>query len=245
MVLALPDRDVERVLAIVAHPDDAEFWVGGTVARWTDECIEVTYCVLTDGSGGGFDPDVPRSEIPHIRRAEQQQAAKLLGVSEIKFFGLGEQSLLDDRRELHENLVRVIRQVRPQRVVTWSPERNWQRFRSSHPDHLATGAAALCAIYPDASNLFALTHLREEEGLEPWAVKEVWLINSPEREVNHYVDITETFDRKIAAVRAHTSQIRDPESLPERLRERIAQNTAAAGLAADRLAEAFQVVATG
>ena len=245
MVLALPDRDVERVLAIVAHPDDAEFWVGGTVARWTDEGIQVAYCVLTDGGGGGFDPGVPRPEIPHIRRAEQQQAAKLLGVSEVKFFGLGEQSLLDDRDQLHEDLVRVIRQVRPQRVVTWSPEWNWKRFRSSHPDHLATGAAALIAIYPDAGNAFALAHLREEEGLEPWTVTEVWLINSPEREVNHYVDITETFERKVGAVRAHTSQIKDLESLPERLRKRIAQNTAPAGLPAGRLAEAFQVVATG
>jgi LmbE family N-acetylglucosaminyl deacetylase len=245
MVLLLSDRDVERVLMIIAHPDDAEFWAGGTIAQWTDEGIQVTYCVLTDGSGGGFDPGVPRPEIPHIRRAEQQQAAKLLGVSEVRFFGLGEQSLLDDRRELHENLVRVIRQVRPQRVVTWSPEWNWKRFRSSHPDHLATGALALTAIYPDAGNPFALAHLREEEGLEPWTVREAWLINSPEWEVNHYVDITETFDRKVAAVRAHTSQIRDPESLPTRLRERIAQNTAAAGLTASRLAEAFQVVATG
>jgi LmbE family N-acetylglucosaminyl deacetylase len=245
MVLALPDRDVERVLAIIAHPDDAEFWVGGTVARWTDEGIEVTYCVLTDGSGGGFDPDVPRSEVPHIRREEQRHAAKLLGVSEIKFFGLGEQSLLDDRRQLHENLVRVIRQVRPQRVVTWSPEWNWKRFRSSHPDHLATGAAALTAIYPDAGNSFALTWLREDEGLEPWTVREVWLINSPEREVNHYVDITETFDRKVAAVRVHASQIKHPESLSVRLRERIAENTAAAALSGGRLAEAFQVVATG
>jgi LmbE family N-acetylglucosaminyl deacetylase len=245
MVLALPDRDVERVLAIIAHPDDVEFWLGGTVALWTDEGIHVTYCVLTDGSGGGFDPGVPRAEIPHIRRAEQQQAAGLLGVSDVRFFGLSEQSLLDDRHELHENLVRVIRQVRPQRVVTWSPEWNWKRFRSSHPDHLATGAAALTAIYPDAGNPFALTKLREDEGLEPWTVREVWMINSPEREVNHYVDITETFDRKVAAVTAHTSQIKDPESLPKRLRERIASNTAAAGLSAGRLAEAFQVVAAG
>jgi LmbE family N-acetylglucosaminyl deacetylase len=244
-VLGLPDRDVERVLAIIAHPDDAEFWVGGTIARWTDEGIQVTYCVLTDGSGGGFDPGMPRTEIPRIRRAEQQQAARLLGVSEVKFFGLGEQSLRDDRHELHENLVRVIRQVRPQRVVTWSPEWNWRRFRSCHPDHLATGAAALVAIYPDASNPFALAQLREREGLEPWTVREVWLINSPEREVNHYVDITETFDRKVAAVRAHASQIKDLESLPKRLRERIAQNTIGAGLPDGRLAEAFQVVATG
>jgi LmbE family N-acetylglucosaminyl deacetylase len=245
MVLGLPNRDIERVLVIIAHPDDAEFWVGGTIARWTDEGIHVAYCVLTDGSGGGFDPGIPRVEIPHIRRAEQQQAAKLLGVSAVRFFGLDEQNLLDERRELHENLVRVIRQVRPQRVVTWSPEWNWQRFRSSHPDHLATGAAVLTALYPDAGNPFALAHLREEEGLEPWTVREAWLINSPKREINHYVDITETFDRKVAAVRAHASQIKNPESLPKRLRERITQNTAAAELTADRLAEAFQVVAIG
>src|SRR5258708_9500112 len=226
MVLGLPDRHVERVLAIIAHPDDAEFWFGGTVARWTDDGIQVVYCVLTDGSGGGFDPDIRRAEIPSIRRGEQQQAAKLLGVNEVKFFGLDEQTLLDQRREVHENLVRVIRQVRPQRVVTWSPEWNWQRFRSCHPDHLATGAAALAAIYPDASNPFALACPREE-GLKSWMVQEAWLINSPEREVNHYVDITETFDRKVAAVRAHASQVRDPASLAVRLRERIAPNIVA------------------
>ena len=71
----LPDRDVERALAIVAHPDDAEFWAGGTIARWTDAGIEVTYCVLTDGDGGGFDPAIPRADIPAIRRAEQHDAA--------------------------------------------------------------------------------------------------------------------------------------------------------------------------
>jgi LmbE family N-acetylglucosaminyl deacetylase len=93
-------------------------------------------------------------------------------------------------RGLHEDLVRVIRQVRPQRVLTWSPEWNWPRFRSCHPAHLATGAAVLAAIYPDASNPFALTHLKEDEGLDAWTAGEAWLLNSPQREINHYVDIT-------------------------------------------------------
>jgi LmbE family N-acetylglucosaminyl deacetylase len=146
---------------------------------------------------------------------------------------------------LQEELVRVVRRVRPERVVTWSPEWNWQRFRSCHPDHLATGAATLAAIYPDAGNPFALPHLLADEGLEPWTVREVWLLNSPEREVNHHVDITDTFDRKVAAVRSHASQIKDPDRLAERLRQRIAANTAAAGLPEGRLAEAFQVVVTG
>jgi LmbE family N-acetylglucosaminyl deacetylase len=130
-------------------------------------------------------------------------------------------------------------------VLTWSPEWNWQRFRSCHPAHLATGAAVLTAIYPDASNPFALIHLREDERLEGWTVREAWLINSPGREINHFVDITETFARKVAAVQAHASQVQDPGTLAERLRERIAGNTAAAGLPAGRLAEAFQVVVTG
>jgi LmbE family N-acetylglucosaminyl deacetylase len=241
----LPEGAVERVLVAVAHPDDAEFWAGGTIAGWTDGGIEVTYCVLSDGDAGGFDPGVPRREIPGIRRAEQEGAAVLLGVREVRFFGLAEGGVRDAGGGLHENLVRVIRQVRPQRVLTWSPEWNWQRFRSCHPAHLATGAAVLAAIYPDASNPFALTHLKDDEGLDAWTVREAWLLNSPEREINHYVDITETFTRKVAAVRAHASQIQDQAGLPERLRQRIAQNTAAAGLPEGNLAEAFQVVVTG
>jgi len=243
-VPSLPDSEVERVLVIVAHPDDAEFWAGGTIALWTDAGIQVTYCILTDGGAGGFDPHTPRADIPRLRRAEQQQAAALLRISAVRFLGLGEDAVQPSSRDLHESLVRTIREVRPQRILTWSPEWNWQRFRSSHPNHLATGAAALTAIYPDAGNPFALTHLATE-GLHAWAVCEAWLLNSPAREINHYVDVTESFDRKVLAVRAHHSQIKEPHTLPERLRERIAGNTATAGLPEGRLAEAFQVVATG
>jgi LmbE family N-acetylglucosaminyl deacetylase len=243
-VPGLADKDAARVLAVIAHPDDAEFWFGGTVARWTSEGTQVSYCVLTDGESGGFDPAVQRQEIPRIRRDEQHRAAASLGVGEVIFLGRTEKSLQDERHALHEELVRVIRRVRPERVVTWSPEWNWQRFRSCHPDHLATGTAVLQAVYPDAGNAFALTHLLAE-GLEPWTVPEVWLINSPQREINHYVDITDTFDQKVAAVRAHASQVKDPNGLAVRLRERIAANTAAAGLPEGLLAEAFQVVVTG
>jgi LmbE family N-acetylglucosaminyl deacetylase len=244
-VAALPDDEVERVLLVVAHPDDAEFWAGGTIAGWTAAGAAVSYCVLTDGDAGGFDAAVPRADIPSIRRAEQREAAALLGVREVRFLGLAEDDLQHGGPRMHEDLVRMIRQVRPQRVVTWSPERNWQRFRSSHPAHLATGAAALAAIYPDAGNPFALTHLLRDEGLDAWTVREAWLLNSPPREVNHYVDITATFERKVAAVKAHASQVADPAALAERLRERIAPNTAAAGLPEGRLAEAFQLVVTG
>ncbi len=230
----------QRALAVIAHPDDAEFWAGGTIAAWTAEGVEVSYLVLTDGEAGGFDPSVPRSEIPRIRRAEQHKAAAVLGVSDVWFLGRDEGRLLATSPELHVELVRAIRRVRPQRIITWSPEWNWQRFRSCHPDHLATGTLTLHAVYPDAGNPFALTVLREQEGLQPWTVDEIWLINSPH--VNHYVDVTDTFDRKVAAVRTHESQTAHRDDLATHLRKRIAANTAAAGLPEGRLAEAFQIV---
>src|SRR5262249_16547939 len=199
---------------------------------WTDAETEVTYCVLSDGEAGGFDPVVPRSQIPEVRRAEQAEGAALLGVHDVRFFGLGEGGFRQERGEVHVDLVRVIRQVRPQRVVSWRPEWNWQRFRSCHPDHLATGAAVLTAIYPDAGNPFALPQLKEQEGLDAWTVPEVWLINSPAREVNHYVDITDTFDRKVAAVLSHAHQIKDPNELADSPREPIAATPDATGLPA-------------
>jgi LmbE family N-acetylglucosaminyl deacetylase len=236
----LADQDVARVLAIVAHPDDAEFWAGGTIAAWAAAGVEVSYVVLTDGEGGGFDLEVPRGDIPGIRRTEQQQAAAVLGVGEVRFLGLPEGSLLMPGREVHLELVRAVRRVRPQRLVTWSPEWNWARFRSCHPDHLATGTAALRAVYPDAGNRFAFPFLVEQEGLEPWTVPELWLLNSPHP--NHYVDVTETFERKVEAVLAHASQVPDRGGLADRLRSRIASNAACAGFPEGRLAEAFQVV---
>src|SRR6266511_5149545 len=155
-------EDRQRALAVIAHPDDAEFWAGGTIAAWTAAGVEVSYLVLTDGEAGGFDPRVPRVEIPRIRRAEQQKAAAVLGVSDVRVLGRDEGGVLATSPELHVELVRAIRRVRPQRIITWSPEWNWQRFRSCHPDHLATGTLTLHAVYPDAGNPFALTALRDD-----------------------------------------------------------------------------------
>jgi LmbE family N-acetylglucosaminyl deacetylase len=241
-VTTLAEHKIERALVVVAHPDDAEFWAGGTIARWVGAGVAVMYCVLTDGETGGYDASISRDDIPHIRRAEQQKAAAVLGVKDVRFFGLTEGGLRSDDSNLRRKLVRLIRQVRPQRVITWSPEWNWQRFRSCHPDHRATGEIVLSAIYPDAGNQFAHLSLREE-GLEAWTVREAWLLNSPH--VNHYVDITDVFERKVTAVRLHKSQTGNRQNLAAELRERIAANTAAAQLPADRLAEGFQVVVTG
>jgi LmbE family N-acetylglucosaminyl deacetylase len=150
----LEDSEIERALVITAHPDDVDFGAAGTVATWTAKGIEVTYCVCTDGDAGGFDPAVPRSEIPGIRRAEQEAAAKAVGVSDVRFLGY-QDGKLTPSLELRRDISRVIRQVRPQRALIQSPERNWARVGASHPDHLAAGTAAIAAVYPDARNPFA------------------------------------------------------------------------------------------
>jgi LmbE family N-acetylglucosaminyl deacetylase len=235
------DGKVERALVVVAHPDDAEFWAGGTIAAWSDAGIATTYLVLTDGDAGGVD-QTPRSEVPAIRRDEQRRAAGVLGVQEVRFLGWLEGTITQSpgaRREV----VRVIRQVRPQRLLTWSPEWNWARFRTScHVDHRTTGELALTAVYPEAGNQFAHPDLLDE-GLSPWTVRELWLLNAPHP--NHFVDITEQFDRKVRALRAHTSQTGHRPHLDREVREKLAPFTVAAGLASDRVVEAFQVVENG
>ena len=237
----LKDSEVQRILAVMAHPDDADFGAAGTIARWTDEGIEVTYCLVTDGDAGGFDRSVARTDIPEIRRTEQRNAAKAVGVEDVRFLGYPD-GRLELTLDLRRDISRVIRQVRPQRVLTQSPERNWARIQASHPDHLTAGEAALRAIYPDSRNPFAFPELLADEGLEPWEVAEVWVMAHPSP--NHHVDVTNTFDRKIAALRAHVSQTAHMDDLEIWLRERLGQIATEAGLPAGHLAEAFAVYST-
>ena len=148
------DAGVERILVVTAHPDDVDFGSAGSVATWTDKGIEVAYCIVTDGDAGGFDPEVPRREIAGIRQREQTEAAKEVGVAELHFLGHPDGALYPTL-EVRRDISRVIRQVRPQRVVCPSPDRQLERIYASHPDHLAAGEAAICAVYPDARNPFA------------------------------------------------------------------------------------------
>jgi LmbE family N-acetylglucosaminyl deacetylase len=238
----LDDASIERVLVVTAHPDDVDFGASGTIATWTSAGVEVTYCVITDGDAGGFDPDVPRSEIPGIRRAEQTAAAAAVGVQNLRFLGYPDGALVVSQ-DLRADISRVIRQVRPQRLVQQSPERNWERIGASHPDHMAAGEAAINAVYPDARNPFAHPHLAAE-GLEAWTVPEVWVMGGPRP--NHWVDITDHFPRKLAALDAHVSQTGQLEAgeLEQRLRQWGGLTAAAAGLPEGRLAEAFMIVDT-
>jgi LmbE family N-acetylglucosaminyl deacetylase len=241
MAGVLDDAEISRVLAITAHPDDVDFAAAGTVARWTEAGIEVVYCVVTDGDAGGFDESFPRAEMPALRRAEQVAAAKCVGVDDVRFLGYPD-GRVEATLELRRDLARVIRQVRPDRVVCPSPERSYARIGIGHPDHRAVGSAALDAVYPDARNPFAFPELRERESLAAWTVREVWIAGGPDP--NHYVDVTTSFPRKVAALRAHQSQIRDMDDLAERLRTRLALTAQLAGLPEGHLAEGFRVLDT-
>jgi LmbE family N-acetylglucosaminyl deacetylase len=238
----LPDEELERVLVVAAHPDDIDFGAAGTVAGWTKAGIAVSYCLITNGDAGGFDPDVPRSEIAGIRQAEQRTAAAEIGVTDLTFLGYPDGRLYVTH-ELRRDISRVIRQVRPQRVLSQSPERNYARIYPSHPDHLAAGEATMCAVYPDARNPFAHPELLADEGLEAHTVAELWM--SGVELADHFVDITDTYDRKLAALRAHVSQTSHMADLDGMLRGWLAMNAKAAGLPDGRLAEAFRVVDTG
>lgn len=237
----LDDNEVERALIVTAHPDDVDFGSAGTVARWTAAGVEVTYCVCTDGDAGGFDEAVDRADIPRIRRAEQVEAAKQVGVRDVRFLGYPDGSLLPTI-ELRRDISRVIRQVRPQRMIIQSPDRIWSRIGASHPDHLASGVAAIAAVYPDARNPYAHRELLLDEGLEAWSVSETWLMAHPE--MNHWVDVTDTFDAKLAALRAHVSQTGHMEGFEERIRGWFGSNAERAGLPEGRLVEGFFVVST-
>jgi len=238
----IEETQLERVLVITAHPDDVDFAAAGTVATLTDRGVIVTYCIVTDGDAGGFDPEIDRGSVAGLRRDEQTRAAKEVGVTELVFLGEPD-GRVEATLDLRRALARVIRQSRPQRVITQSPNRNLDRLFVSHPDHLATGEAALCAVYPDARNPFAFPELLDEEGFEPWSVSEVWLFGDPHP--NHAVDITDQVERKLRALAAHDSQLPEPAVMEARVRERLEVVGQQFGLPPGRSAEAFRVVDTG
>jgi LmbE family N-acetylglucosaminyl deacetylase len=236
-----PDRPIERALVVTAHPDDVDFGAAGTVALWTDQGIAVTYCVITDGDAGGHDPSVDRSEIPAIRRAEQEAAAKEVGVTDVVWLGYPD-GRLTVTMDLRWDISKVIRRVRPDRVVCQWSERNWKSVFASHPDHLAAGEATMCAVYPDARNPFAFLDLPGEHAA-PHIVDEVWIMASSNPDT--YVDVTDTFDRKVAALRRHVSQMDPDRDVAGFLRAFLGANATAGGLAEGRLAEAFLRLTTG
>lgn len=237
---AEPLPDVKRVLGVFAHPDDVDFSAAGTVARWLADGLAVGYVIITRGDAGGFD-DTPRDQMPGLREAEQRAAAAELGVTDLDFLDGYADGTLTPTIGLRRDITRAIRRFRPDRVVTSSPLRRWERIAGpSHPDHLAAGEATTCAIYPDARNAFAFPELLAE-GLEPIVVREVWYAGGPDPD--HLVDVTDTYPAKLAALRRHTSQTSHVD-IDSMLRDRMAMTARAGGLPEGRLAEAFTVLRT-
>ena len=228
------------MLAVFAHPDDVDFGAGATVAQWVTEGLEVAYLIITRGDAGGFD-ETPRDQMPALREAEQRAAAAVLGVKQVTFLDGYHDGVLTPSVELRHDITREIRRFRPDRILTSSPLRRWERMAGpSHPDHLAAGEATTCAIYPDARNAFTFIDLAAE-GLEPWVVREVWYQAGPAPD--HAVDVTDFVEAKLAALAAHVTQTNHTDVRPF-VAERMRQAASAAGLPEGRLAESFSVFRT-
>lgn len=233
------DADIKRVLAVFAHPDDIDFGAAGTIAGWTEAGIEVGYVLVTRGDAGGFD-DTPRSEIPRIREAEQRAAAAAVGVTDVTFLDGYPDGAVYVTHALRRDITREIRRFRPDRILTNSPYRTWTRLGGpNHPDHQAVGEATTYAVYPDARNPFAHEELLRVEGLDAWTVPEVWYSGVPDP--SHFVDITDTVERKIAALRCHASQLPDPDAVVAGIRTRFADLARSGGLPEGHIAEGFTV----
>ena len=225
--------DKIHALVVSPHPDDAEFGAAGTVARWTRESRRVVYVICTDGGKGTGDRSVTPEALAEIRQEEQRAAARILGVEDVVFLGYPDQGL-EDTPEFRKDLVRVIRAYRPEKVLTADPYRRY----IWHRDHRITGQVALDAVFPYARDHLAYPDLLDE-GLEPHQVDEMLFWGA--EEVNFRSDITDTFERKVAALQCHKSQVgqHDAAALVEWLRKRC--RAMAAGEPFD-LAEAFHRV---
>jgi len=197
-----PER--KKVAVIFAHPDDPDFSCAGTVAKWTDEGHEVVYVLLTNGDKGSHDPGMSPERLVKIREEEQRAAAAVVGVSEVIFLGRPDGLLVADI-DLRRDVVRVIRQVKPTAVVCGDPTVYWHApWYINHPDHRAAGEVVLAALYPAAGNRNYFPELLAE-GLEPHKIKELYISGSPQADT--FVDIGPYLDKKIAALKAHASQM--------------------------------------
>ena len=237
----IADSEIKRVLVVSAHPDDSDFGASGTIAQWVKKGIEVAYVFCTNGDQGGEESGFTKEEMPAIRQREQREAGVAVGVTDITFLNYRDGWLVPTI-ELRKDIVRQIRISKPDRMLIQSPERNWDRLFSSHPDHMAAGEAAIQAVYPDSRNPFAFEDLLKVEGLEPWRVKEVWVTSTSNPD--HYVDITTTFDKKMKALHAHVSQTAHNENLENMVREWGQRNAEANNLPAGSVAEVFKIVNT-
>ena len=217
-----------QVMVVIPHPDDAESRMAGTVARWTREGKEVIYVLCTNGDKGTDDPNMKPEELARIREQEQLAAAELLGVREVIFLRYPDQAL-EDTPEFRKEIVRLIRMYKPDTVVTVDPHRRYL----DHRDHRITARVTLDAVFPYARDARAYPDLLEQ-GLQPHRVKEVLICGTGDP--NYYIDITDTIDIKLAALRCHKSQVGDRPEIVEWMRGQAKMSAAGQDY---ELAEAF------
>ena len=221
----------ESAMVIVAHPDDAEFTVGGTVAAWVEAGCCVTYVICTDGNAGSHEPGITQEKLAGIRRAEQRAACDTLGVSEVVFLG-HDDGQLEPTLDLRRELVRAIRQYKPEVVITWDPTRLFVNGDYiNHPDHRAAAQAALDAAVPASE----MPLLWPEVGA-PHRVRQVYVYGNDD--ANVWVDVTGTIDKKIEALKRHASQLGDWDPA-ERIREWSAEVGEERGMS---YAESYRVI---
>jgi LmbE family N-acetylglucosaminyl deacetylase len=195
----------ERALVVFAHPDDAEFLCGGTVAGWTRDGTDVRYVCATDGSAGWNGPDLDRPRITQIREEEMRVAADILGVGDVRFLGFTDGSL-EPSLDLRRAITREVRRVRPDVLVTFDPSVRWSgRSYINHPDHRAVGDAVLAVVACDAPTRPQFPDLLGE-GFEPFEVPRLWLATDG-KGADTRIDIGDTLDVKVKALKAHRSQM--------------------------------------
>jgi LmbE family N-acetylglucosaminyl deacetylase len=223
---AEPEGD--SVLVVMAHPDDAEFGCGGTIARWAAAGKEINYVLCTSGDKGSSDPSIVPYQLAQTRRTEQINAAHALGAREVVFLSY-EDGLLRNTIELRRDIVREIRRFRPDAVICQDPTMRWGGNRYlNHPDHRAAGDACLDAVYPSARDPHVFPELLIEN-LLPHKVREVFM--STQQDPDIWIDITDCFERKLAGLREHKSQVGERwEQVVERIKERSRALTKAQGL---------------
>jgi LmbE family N-acetylglucosaminyl deacetylase len=198
------DLVIERAMVIYAHPDDAEFSVAGTIAKWAKAGVEVTYCMVTNGASGSQDPKMTRKKLRDTRYAEQREAAKILGVKHVVFLGY-EDGYLYPTLEVRKDVARQVRIHKPDVILAMDPTVRISDEYVNHPDHIAAGEVALRTINPDASTRQMFPELWTDEKLEPHKPKALFLSSFDEG--GTVVDISDTMNTKIKALLVHRSQL--------------------------------------
>ncbi len=229
---------LQKILVILAHPDDPEFFCGGTLARWARAGHEITYVLLTCGDKGfnpATHPEMTPEKLCGLRYEEQQNAAKVIGAKAVHFLDRADGYLIPDL-ELRRDVVRLIRKHKPDILVTCDPQTLFAPYGINHPDHRACGQVVIDAVFPAAGNIAYFAELIEE-GYQPHMPKEVWC--SLTTQPNATIDVTDMLDIKLKAILEHKTQVQDADKLVERFKSRRAEDSTEEN---PRYEEKFRVV---